>query len=122
VKPFRTKKDRRLSDVEAREQRLLAKVGRLEDDLRTARFNAKSKMRQNERLTDDNTALREHVMELQKKLLDRPAGGDVDVPRELATLRRQLALTQRQLDDATKTGDVGLLTVRPKPRPPAVTA
>jgi len=127
---IRRRKTQGQAPVDAEQyQRVLAERDNALRDLATERFNVHrvtaeyTRMHdENERLDADNAILREQVEELQKKLGDRSAG-DVDEPSELATLRRQLAVTRKQLDDATKTGDVGLLTVRPKPGPkPGVTA
>lgn len=63
----------------------------------------------------------DRILRLERDLKQARAAGP-DVPREVAALRRQLAATQKQLDDATGNGDVGHAWPREDAPKPGVTA
>jgi chromosome segregation ATPase len=97
----------RVAELAARDLVRLDRIAELEKALRTASAPRVG-------VTPREVELADRVVRLERELKQARTGAP-DVPRELAALRRQLAVTQKQLDDATRTGDVGLLTVRPRP-------
>jgi hypothetical protein len=94
----------RVAELEARDLVRLDRIAELETALRTASAPRVG-------VTPREVELADRVVRLERRL---KYAAPVDVDAEVSALRRQLAATQKALDDATRTGDVGLLTVRPR--------
>lgn len=93
--------EQRATEAEQRARGLAAELVKVRDSLFLATTRA---ARQADR-----------ILNLERDAKEQPAG---DVDAENAHLRRQLAATQKQLDDATKDGDDGWnWAPRPAPRP-----
>jgi membrane protein involved in colicin uptake len=123
--PFTTRKDRRIADLEARDQHRVGRIKDLETALHAAAISRTGSSDREQRQADRiirlerqaETVQAEHAAELERLRAIHAAemSNAERLHRELAEARRQLRVTQKQLDDATKGGDAGLLAVRPRP-------